>query len=76
MRQNLEASSGDRVLNEFQFEESGRLFEQISALLTELTAVHERNKKLGSIYYLDEVSVRSYHNKNNNGKGEKGNEQR
>jgi methyl-accepting chemotaxis protein len=53
MRQNLEASSGDRVLNEFQFEESRRLFDQISSLLNELTAVHERNKKLGSIYYLD-----------------------
>lgn len=65
MRQNFDANSGDRTLNEFQFEESRRLFGQISALLNELAAVHERNKKLGSIYYLDEDSVRSYHNQNN-----------
>lgn len=57
MRLNCDTNSGDSMLNDFQFEESKRLFDQISRLLTELTAVHERNKKLGGIYYVDDSSI-------------------
>lgn len=74
MRQSYETGDREKVLNEFQYEESKRLFEQISHLLGELSAIHAHNKKLGSIYYLDESSVLCYKNKNML-KGEQKNEQ-
>jgi kynurenine formamidase len=65
MHQNYETGDREKILNEFQYEESKRLFEQMAQLLSELTAIHAHNKKLGSIYYLDESSVLCYKNKNN-----------
>lgn len=58
--QSSDAGGRDKALNKFQYEESNRLFEQMSQLLSELTAIHEQNKKLGSIYCLGESSVLCY----------------
>ena len=64
MQQSYDTLSGEKVMNDFQLEESMRLFKQASQLISELAAIHERNKKLGSIYYMDENSVLCYKNKN------------
>ncbi len=54
MWQNYEPGAGEKVLNDFHFEEGRHLFGQISDLLEELAALREKIKKLGGIYYLDE----------------------
>jgi methyl-accepting chemotaxis protein len=63
MQQSCNAGSGEEELSSFQLEESRRLFEQASLLVGELSAIHDRNKNLGSIYYLDEHFIQN--NKNN-----------
>ncbi len=59
MHQHYDSNSINGYLNEFQLEESKMLLEQITHLLGDLTYIHDQNKKLGGIYYLDENSVRS-----------------
>ena len=69
IHQHYDSNSTYGSLNEFQLEESKMLLEQITHLLGDLNYIHEQNKKLGGIYYLDENSVRS--NKNPEGSTKK-----
>ena len=59
MHQHCENSTDSNSLNEFQIEESKRLLEQIARLSMDLDNIHEQNKNLGGIYYLDDSSAHS-----------------
>lgn len=62
MQQSCDTGTGEKELIGFQLEESKRLFEQASREIAMLSAIHDRNKSLSSIYYLDEISGISNHN--------------
>ena len=51
------SASGNKFLNQFQIDEGKRLLEEISSLIAELDRIHKQNKKLGSVYYMDERSA-------------------
>ena len=63
MQMQFDNSSDEESLNQFQIEESKRLLDQITHLLKDMDFIHEQNKKLGSVYYLDEHSGISQKNK-------------
>lgn len=60
------SGSGNEFLNQFQIDESKRLLEEIGHLLADLDHIHKQNKKLGSVYYLDEHTGTNGKNKNEN----------
>lgn len=64
LQQNRSGESEGNRLSDFQIDESERLLEQAHALIHELAVIQERNKKLGSIYYLDESSAQNHKNEN------------
>ena len=66
MHQQYENNSDNNFLNEFQLEESKRLLEQISHLVKDLDYIHEQNKKLGGVYYLDDSPAQSVEKSNKN----------
>lgn len=74
MQMQFDNSSDEESLNQFQIEESKRLLDQITHLLKDMDFIHEQNKKLGSVYYLDEHSGISQKNKIDEKEGSNKNE--
>ena len=54
MRQNQRTDPEKDHFAEFQAEESGGLMKEAEQLLNKLKTIHDKNKKLGSVYYIDE----------------------
>lgn len=54
MRQNQRPDSENDRFTEFQEGESRKLMGEIEQLLSKLKTIHNKNKKLGNVYYIDE----------------------